>query len=72
MAYYDAYTAQAAQTALGRSLAAFDTQDADPTVNGSADANLLASLIKTTSIPFGPPCSRPTPARSSSCCGRTT
>ena len=47
MAYYDAYTAQAAQTALGRSLAAFYTQDDDPTVNGSADANFLASLIKT-------------------------
>lgn len=46
MAYYDAYTAQAAQTALGRSLAAFYTQDDDPTVNGSADTNFLASLIK--------------------------
>jgi hypothetical protein len=46
MAYYDAYTAQAAQTALGRSLAAFYTQDDDPTINGSADANFLASLIK--------------------------
>jgi hypothetical protein len=34
MAYYDAYTAQAANTALGRSLAAFYTQDDDPTVNG--------------------------------------
>jgi hypothetical protein len=47
MAYYDSYTAQAAQTALGRSLAAFYTQDDDPTVNGSADANFLARLIKT-------------------------
>lgn len=47
MAYYDAYTAQAAQTALGRSLAAFYTEDDDPTVNGSADANFFASLIKT-------------------------
>jgi hypothetical protein len=47
MAYYDSYTAQAAQAALGRSLAAFYTQDDDPTVNGSADANFLASLIKT-------------------------
>ena len=46
MAYYDAYTAQAALTALGRSLAAFYTQDDDPTVNGSADTNFLASLIK--------------------------
>jgi hypothetical protein len=46
MAYYDAYTAQAAQTALGRSLAAFYTQDDDPTVNGSADTNFLAGLIK--------------------------
>jgi hypothetical protein len=46
MAYYDAYTAQAAQTALGRSLATFYTQDDDPTVNGSADANFLASLNK--------------------------
>jgi hypothetical protein len=32
---------------LGRSLATFYTQDDDPTVNGSADANFLASLIKT-------------------------
>ena len=31
----------------GRSLAAFYTQDDGPTVNGSADANFLASLIKT-------------------------
>jgi hypothetical protein len=46
MAYYDAYTAQAAQTTLGRSLASFYTQDDDPTVNGSADANFLADLIK--------------------------
>jgi hypothetical protein len=33
-------------TALGRTLAAFYTQDDDPTVNGSADTNFLASLIK--------------------------
>jgi hypothetical protein len=46
MAYYDAYTAQAAQTVLSRSLATFYTQDDDPTVSGSADANFLASLIK--------------------------
>ena len=46
MAYYDAYTSQAANTTLARSLAAFYTQDDDPTVNGSADANFLASLIK--------------------------
>ena len=42
MAYYDAYMTQAANTALGRSLATFYTQDDDPTINGSADANLLA------------------------------
>ena len=35
MAYYDAYTTQAANTTLGRSLAAFYTQDDDPTINGS-------------------------------------
>lgn len=39
-------TTQAAQTALSRSLAAFYTQDDDPTINGSADADYLASLIK--------------------------
>ena len=45
MAYYDAYTAQAALAALGRSLAAFYTQDDDPTINGSADTNFLAMRL---------------------------
>jgi len=45
IAYY-AYSAQAARSALEGSLAAFCTQDDDPTVNGSADTNFVASLIK--------------------------
>jgi hypothetical protein len=46
-AYYDAYTTQATNTALGSSLAAFHTQDDDPIINGSAGATFLASMIKT-------------------------
>jgi hypothetical protein len=46
MAYYDANQTAAAQTALGRPLADFYTQDDDPTVNGSADVNFLANRIK--------------------------
>jgi hypothetical protein len=45
MAYYDAYTAAAALTALGRALASFWTQDDDPGVNSHADANFLRGLV---------------------------
>jgi hypothetical protein len=47
MAYYDAYTAAAAVTALGRALASFWTQDDDPSVNSHADANFLRGLVYT-------------------------
>ena len=47
MAFYDANQAAAATSALGRALASFYTQDDDPTINSSADANFLASRIKT-------------------------
>ena len=47
MAYYDAYTAAAALTALGRALASFWTQDDDPSVNSYADANFLRGLVYT-------------------------
>jgi hypothetical protein len=47
MAYYDAYTAAAAVTALGRALATFDTQDDDPSVNAYADVDFLAGQIYT-------------------------
>ncbi len=46
MAYYDAVTAAAAQSALGRPLYQFTCQDDDPTVNGGADASFLASRLK--------------------------
>jgi hypothetical protein len=46
MAYYDAYTAQAAMTTLGRALASFYTQADDPTVNGGVDVAFLAGLMK--------------------------
>jgi len=45
MAYYDAYTAAAAVTALGRTLASFWTQDDDPSQNAYADANFLRGLV---------------------------
>ena len=47
MAYYDAYTAAAAVTALGHALASFWTQDDDPAVNSHADANFLRGQIYT-------------------------
>lgn len=47
MAYYDAWAAAAALTALGRALANFQHQDDDPAVNGWADAWWLAGAIKT-------------------------
>ena len=47
MAYYDAYTAAAALTALGRALASFWTQDDNPNVNSFADANFLRGQLYT-------------------------
>ena len=46
MAYYDAVTSSAAQTALGRPLFKFTCQDDDPTVNNGADAAFLAARLK--------------------------
>jgi hypothetical protein len=45
MAYYDANQAAAALTALSRALWSFYTQDDDPTINSSADADFLAGRI---------------------------
>jgi len=47
MAYYDAYTAAGAVTALGSALASFWTQDDDPSINSHADADFLRGLIYT-------------------------
>lgn len=47
MAYYDAYTSDAANTALGRSLATFTTPNDDPSVNSHADANFLVGQLQT-------------------------
>lgn len=47
MAYYDAYTAATAATALSRAMAPFYCQDDDPTIHSSADANFLVAQIKT-------------------------
>ncbi len=46
MAYYDAETAAAAQTALGRPLYEFLTPNDDPTVNGSSDATFLRDRLR--------------------------
>ena len=46
MAFYDADTAAAAQTALGRALATFLTPNDDPSVNGYAGANFLRARLK--------------------------
>ena len=46
MAYYDAVTSAAAQTALGRRLYKFTCQNDDPTVNNGEDANFLAGRLK--------------------------
>lgn len=46
MAYYDAVTSAAAQTALGRALYPFTCQDDDPTVNNGEDAAFLAARLK--------------------------
>jgi hypothetical protein len=46
MAYYDAVTTSAAETALGRPLYKFTCQDDDPGLNGGADAAFLAGRLK--------------------------
>jgi hypothetical protein len=46
MGYYDAVTAAAVNTALGRPLYKFTCQDDDPTVNNGADADFLAAQLK--------------------------
>ena len=45
MAYYDADTQSAFQTAYGRPLARFLTPNDDPSINSSADANFLRSKL---------------------------
>jgi hypothetical protein len=47
MAYYDAYTADAANTALGRALATFSHPNDNPNINSFADANFLYGQIQT-------------------------
>ena len=46
MAYYDAETSTAAQTALGRPLHVFATPNDDPAVNGGADALFLRNRLR--------------------------
>ena len=46
MAYYDAVTSAAAQSALGRPLYKFTCQDDDPTVNNGEDASFLAGRLR--------------------------
>src|SRR5207248_6308525 len=46
MAYYDAVTSAAVQSALGRPLYKFTCQDDDPAVNNGADASFLAARLK--------------------------
>ena len=46
MAYYDAETASAAQSALRRPLAQFISPDDDPSVDGGADAQFLRSRLR--------------------------
>ena len=45
MAFYDADTQAAAQSALGRALATFHTPNDDPSVNSYADANFLRTRL---------------------------
>jgi len=45
MAFYDADTKAAVQSALGRALATFHTPNDDPVANGYADANFLRSRL---------------------------
>jgi hypothetical protein len=46
MAYYDAETMEAAQSALGRPLHVFRASDDDPDVNGGADAAFLRQRLR--------------------------
>ena len=46
MAYYDAETTAAAQAALGRPLAVFQTPNDDPAINGGADATFLRNRLR--------------------------
>jgi hypothetical protein len=46
MGYYDAETAAAAQTALGRPLQVFRSPNDDPSVNGGADAAFLRARLR--------------------------
>lgn len=46
MGYYDAETAAAALTALGRALHVFTAQDDDPGLNGGADAEFLRNRLR--------------------------
>ena len=46
MAYYDAETMAAAQTALGRALHTFETANDDPSVNAGADALFLRDRLR--------------------------
>lgn len=46
MAYYDAETAAAAETALGRALATFASPTDDPAINSYADAQFLRGRLK--------------------------
>ena len=45
MAFYDADTQPAAQSALGRALATFHTPNDDPSINSYADANFLRTRL---------------------------
>jgi hypothetical protein len=45
MAFYDADTQAAAQSALGRALAPFHTPNDDPSINGYADADFLRTRL---------------------------
>ena len=45
MAFYDADTQAAAQSALGRALATFHTPNDDPSINSYADANFLRTRL---------------------------
>lgn len=47
MAYYDKYTADAANTSLGRPLATFTSPDDDPSINTFDDADFLRDQVET-------------------------
>jgi hypothetical protein len=53
MAFYDADTQAAAQSALGRALATFHTANDDPSINSYADANFLRTrLVRSRFSPY--------------------